>query len=288
MRSGKLMRGSSKLARTRGITARSSSPTPSVQNRLSVSTLLHDLPNLLQGVILNDCLRYCIISGKKPSRAPASSEWISIRSIRLFHHIFRNPLKLGLVKDFIGWYNITNREREIGELIAKAMENVGKEGVITISDGKTLHNELEVVEGMKLDRGYISLEGMKLDRGYITPYFITNQKNKKCLITKELGMNLEKVEMDMFGTCKKVTVILDGADDKKSIEERYEQLRSAIELSTSDYDEEKLQERLAKLSGGGVVLKIPSLNELSHTARARTGPPKRSTKGRSGEKGEVP
>lgn len=234
-----------------------------------------------------------------------------------------------------------NGEREIGELIAKAMEKVGKEGVITISDGKTLDNELEVVEGMKLDRGYIS------------PYFITNQKNQKCeledplilihekkisnlnaivkilelalkrqrpllivaedvesealatliinklragikvcaikapgfgenrkaimrdlatltggeVITEELGLNVENVGPEVLGTCKKITiskddtVILDGAGDKKAIEERCDQLRSSIELSTSDYDREKFQERLAKLSGGVAVLKIGGASE---------------------------
>ncbi|EPS57724.1 hypothetical protein M569_17093, partial [Genlisea aurea] len=87
------------------------------------------------------------------------------------------------------------------------------------------------------------------------------------VITEELGMNLDDVELDMLGACKKVTiskddtVVLDGAGEKKSIEERCDQIRSAVESSTSDYDKEKLQERLAKLSGGVAVLKIGGASE---------------------------
>jgi chaperonin GroEL len=87
------------------------------------------------------------------------------------------------------------------------------------------------------------------------------------VVTEELGLSIENVEFEMLGTCKKVTiskddtVILDGAGEKKSIEERCEQIRSAIESSTSDYDKEKLQERLAKISGGVAVLKIGGASE---------------------------
>ncbi|KAJ7951626.1 chaperonin CPN60-like 2, mitochondrial [Quillaja saponaria] len=235
-----------------------------------------------------------------------------------------------------------NGECEIGELIARAMEKVGKEGVITVADGNTLDNELEVVEGMKLARGYIS------------PYFITDQKTQKCelenpliliydkkisdisslvkilelavkrnrallivaedvesdalamlilnkhhagvkvcaikspgfgenrranlddlailtggeVVTQDHGLTLDKVQLEMLGTAKKVTVsldntlILNGAGDKKLLEERCEQLRTAIERSTSMFDKEKAQERLSKLSGGVAVFKVGGASEV--------------------------
>lgn len=234
-----------------------------------------------------------------------------------------------------------NGEREIGEMIARAMEKVGKEGVITVADGNTLDNELEVVEGMKLDRGYIS------------PYFVTDSKTQKCelenplilihdkkisdlnplvrilelalkrrrpllivaedvesdalamlilnkhragikvcaikapgfgdnrranledlavltggeVISEERGLDLNKVQFDMLGTAKKVTVSLDdtlvlhGGGDKKLIEERCEQLRIAKEKSSAMFDKEKAQERLSKLSGGVAVFKVGGASE---------------------------
>ena len=235
-----------------------------------------------------------------------------------------------------------NGEREIGDLIARAMEKVGKEGVITVADGKTLENELEVVEGMKFERGYIS------------PYFVTNPKTQKCelenpyvlvfekkisgltsllpvleavlktqrpllivaedvesealatlivnklrggvkicavkapgfgdnrkanlqdiailtggvVVSEDLGYKLEAVDVSMLGTAKKITVskddtiILDGAGGKEAIEERCEQLREAVAETSSDYDREKMSERLAKLSGGVAVLKIGGASEV--------------------------
>lgn len=235
-----------------------------------------------------------------------------------------------------------NSDTEIGQLIADAMERVGKEGVITVQDGKTLDNELEVVEGMKFDRGFIS------------PYFITNPKtqtvelenpmillvekkvsnlqqlvpllestiksqssllivaedvesealatlvvnklragikvcavkapgfgdNRKAtmqdlailtgatVISEETGMKLEETQPHHLGSCRKLTVtkndtvVLDGAGEKSLIDERCGFIRDSIETTKSDYEREKLQERLAKLSGGVAVIKVGGASEV--------------------------
>ncbi len=235
-----------------------------------------------------------------------------------------------------------NGEDEIGNMIAQAMDKVGNEGVITVEEAKSLATELDVVEGMQFDRGYLS------------PYFVTNSEKMICelenpyillhekklsnlqamlpvlesvvqasrplliiaedvegealatlvvnklrgglkvaavkapgfgdrrkamledigiltggeVISEELGIQLESVTLEMLGTAKRVnitkeeTTLVDGAGDKADIEGRCNQIRAQAEETTSDYDREKLQERLAKLAGGVAVIRVGGATEV--------------------------
>ena len=235
-----------------------------------------------------------------------------------------------------------NWNDDIGEIIAKAMERVGRDGVITVEEGKSLHNELEVVEGMQFDRGYLSpyfvtnTEKMQveLDNPYLllvdkkvtqirellplleavakagrplviiaedmegealatlvvnnmrgilkvaavkAPGFGDRRKamlqdlailTKGTVISEDVGLSLEKVELEQLGSAKRVvigkdnTTVVDGQGDKADIESRVAQLRREIDKSTSDYDKEKLQERIAKLAGGVAVIKVGAATEV--------------------------
>jgi chaperonin GroEL len=235
-----------------------------------------------------------------------------------------------------------NDDHEIGEMIAKAMQKVGNEGVITVEEAKSLETELDIVEGMQFDRGYVSpyfvTNAEKMLAELEDPYILLYEKKlpgvqvilslleaviqsarpllivaedidgealatlvvnklrgglkvaavkapgfgdrRKAmlediailtggqLISEDLGIKLENVTLDMLGRAKKIriekdhTTIIDGAGKKSDIQGRCTQLRAQIEEATSDYDKEKLQERLAKLAGGVAIIKVGGATEV--------------------------
>ena len=164
--------------------------------------------------------------------------------------------------------SISANSKEIGDLIADAMEKVSKDGVITIEESKTSLTEVNVVEGMQFDKGYVSpymvTDTEKMEAIMDNPYILISGE----VITSELGLELKETTLAQLGRAKQVkctkedTIIVDGMGDKKALESRISQIRHNIDETKSSYDKENLQERLAKLAGGVAVIEVGAATEI--------------------------
>lgn len=295
---------------------------------------------LLAKVIANEGFRY-VMSGANPMDVKKGLE----KGVdAVVEHLKKQAKQISGKEEIAQVASISaNNDKELGELIASVMQKVGKDGVITVEEGKAFTDQIDYVEGMQFDKGYLSpyfvTNTDKLEAVYEdVSIFITDKKisnvqeitpvlekvmqagNKPLLIiaddldnqalatlllnrlrgvirvvavkapgfgdrrkemlkdlavltgaqviTEELGRKIDSVELTDLGQAKKIivtkdaTTIIDGAGDKAAMKDRVKEIKSAIEVTTSEYDKEKLQERLAKLSGGVAVIKVGAASEV--------------------------